>query len=380
MGQFTCPPPRGARRGLQPAFRAIGSRLPVISSSRDAKPARFVRVERGALVALSIGMTTCPLTILLTGASGYVGDAILGELVRAGHRVLAVSHRRLPRRSDRLDIRRIDLASKNAANDMALLPPFDAAIHAAGAPKFVEKESDAMRRLHVDSTVALARECAARGAQFVHISTAFVCPDAQGCLREGPPGDRSPANAYERTKTVAERMLAELALPGIDIVRPAIVVPDPGDSIDLLRLSPLGAFMAAALRAQGAGGLPGKAEAGLAMTRRRDLAAAVRALVERPSREGLRWWNLCSDPFPTLGGIAKAMQSTDSSLQFHFGEGAARRLEAWRPYLAGERSWSTEASSAALAMLGVQTTSISDQDVARCCARLLDRPVGRLCA
>lgn len=237
-----------------------------------------------------------------------------------------------------------------------------------------------MRRLHVDATVALARECATRGARFIHVSTAYVCPDLDGHLGEGAPGVRCAANGYERTKTDAELRLAELRQPGVDIVRPAIVVPDIDGDIGALRSSPLGAFMAAASRTEGACMLPGEAAAGLAMTRRSDLARAVRAIAEAPAPAGMRWWNLCSEHLCRLGGIADALRSIAPSAQFSFGEMAPRRLEAWKPYLAVGRTWETSSSKAELRALGVRIDPVSEADAARCCMRLLECLPERRCA
>jgi len=312
-------------------------------------------------------------TILLTGASGFVGESILAELAGAGHRVIALCRRHEPPVHPNVAAIRVDLAGVDAAGALAQLPRFDAAIHAAGAPKFVREEREPMRRLHVDATVALARECARRGARLVHVSTAFVAPRAYGHLGEELPGDRAPANAYEKTKTDAERALAHLGQPGIEIVRPAIVVPEPEDDIDALRSSPLGAFMAVAASIGRNEALPGAADARLAMTRRGQLAAAVRAIVESPARDAMRWWNLCPAPFARIGDLAERLGG------FRFGGRAAERLGAWEPYLRNDRSWSTDATNEGLRALGIRMSAVTAEDAARCCARLMEH-ARRRCA
>src|SRR5690242_15236891 len=70
--------------------------------------------------------------VLVTGASGFLGRALLPRLVAAGHRVTALVHRGEAPGSDLL---RVDLASSDARG--ALAPwRWDAVLHLAGpAPK-----------------------------------------------------------------------------------------------------------------------------------------------------------------------------------------------------------------------------------------------------
>jgi nucleoside-diphosphate-sugar epimerase len=233
-----------------------------------------------------------------------------------------------------------------------------------------------MHRLHVDAVAAMAAECARRGSRLVHISTAYVTPHPDGRLDEERPGARSACNIYEATKTMAEHLLADMDQPGIDIVRPAIVLPDDSDDAGSLRSSPLGPFMALAM---GARDLPGSRDARLAITRRSDLSESIVRLIDSPAESRPRWWNLVPTPMPELGEIT-ALVTERTGRSFCFRPSSSRRLEPWSPYLCTGRSWETSATAARLAGLGAAMRPVSAELVATWCAALWETNEGNAVA
>lgn len=192
------------------------------------------------------------MTVLLTGATGFVGGELLVRLVeQTDHDVLAL-------------VRADDDATAQERIDAALavlLPP------GAVAPGRVRAVAAHLDRpglgLPADRRDALAREvhaiahCAAsvqftlpldearainlRGTRemldlagrapelrrFVHVSTAYVAGDRDGRYREDEFDlGQASRNTYEQTKLEAELEVLAAGLPGTVIARPSIVVGD----------------------------------------------------------------------------------------------------------------------------------------------------------
>lgn len=156
---------------------------------------------------------------LVTGASGFVGSALLPRLAAEGWQARGVSRSNGPGLGERADWR-------------ALLEGCDAVVH-AGARVHVmrERASDplaAFRAVNRDGTLALARQAAQAGVRrFVFVSTAKVHGE------HSPPGrpfraddPLAPADPYAISKAEAERGLLELAagtVMRVTIVRPPLV-------------------------------------------------------------------------------------------------------------------------------------------------------------
>ncbi|MDR0565291.1 MAG: NAD-dependent epimerase/dehydratase family protein [Azoarcus sp.] len=181
--------------------------------------------------------------ILLTGSSGFVGQALARRLVAEGH------HLRLPVRSELL------WQSENAEtfhfegletpmNWMDALGGVRTVIHCACRPYF-ENDPAAdpqaeYRRCNVDGTVRLASQAARSGVRrFVFVSTAEVCgtrsrPGYPFSVESAP----APASLFAVSKLEAERALSSLTASSrmeIVIVRPAPVY-GPGVTGDFLVL------------------------------------------------------------------------------------------------------------------------------------------------
>lgn len=189
--------------------------------------------------------------VLLTGATGMIGHAVLADLLRQGRRVACIVRRptddALALLTTLLEPLGISAAEAHAQGRLATLTidlagdaPLRAAtthsmagcavIHAAAETRFHETPDGALRRSNVDGTRALLRLARRLDAErVVLVSTAFVCGDAPGPVRERVAWLGEAHNDYERTKRDAEGLALEFERSSgvpVAILRPSIVVGD----------------------------------------------------------------------------------------------------------------------------------------------------------
>lgn len=144
--------------------------------------------------------------ILLTGASGRLGSAVVAAARRAGNAVRPVRHRRAPAEAEPAAWVRAELAGPRA--HFPHVEGISAVIHCAGR---VRGSRQAVRRDNVAATEgALAWADALGARRFVHVST-FDC---------GLPDAVSP---YVEAKRAAERRVRDSDLDW-RIVRPALIL------------------------------------------------------------------------------------------------------------------------------------------------------------
>lgn len=176
--------------------------------------------------------------LALTGATGFIGQHLLRELPKRGHRL-------------RVLLRRPATAPLNAAsavigdlarpmNMSAALEGVDAVIHSAGlAHAMSGVPEDDYRVLNTEATIGLARAARRAGARrFVFLSSirAQCGPSADGVLTETM--EPRPTDAYGRSKLAAERGLAELDIDWVALR--AVLVYGPGvkgNMAQLMRLA-----------------------------------------------------------------------------------------------------------------------------------------------
>jgi UDP-glucose 4-epimerase len=175
--------------------------------------------------------------ILVTGASGFVGSAVLHHLDGAGQAVRGAYRHGVP--SLPTSAQGVSVGELGAAQDWrAALDGVDAVVHTAARVHVMQDAaSDPLaeyRRVNVAGTLNLARQAAASGVKrFVFLSSVKVngeatpAPHSEG-VREQFHADDAPApqDAYGISKWEAEQGLREIAAQtGMDVViiRPPLV-------------------------------------------------------------------------------------------------------------------------------------------------------------
>jgi NADH dehydrogenase len=169
-------------------------------------------------------------TVAITGATGFIGGAVVRRLLRRGHDIRALV--RDPERAGRLrDLGSVQLVAGDLGDSAALralMAGADAVVHLVGI--IVESGEQTFERIHVDGTarvVAAAREAGVR--RFVHMS-------ALGARAEPT------ATEYHRTKAAGEEAVRSGGIQSV-ILRPSLVAgagsPPLRMAIDLVRFAPV---------------------------------------------------------------------------------------------------------------------------------------------
>ena len=157
--------------------------------------------------------------ILVTGAAGYVGSAVVNELATAGHEVVALAYRSEPRVSSRVQLRRGSILDPDSLG--AAVKGVDGVVHLAALTRV--RDAVSKPRLYYRANVlgtlnlldALAAETARTGSplRLVFSSTGAVYGRAvDQPIRETAPMD--PLNAYASTKIAAEDLIRWQAATG----------------------------------------------------------------------------------------------------------------------------------------------------------------------
>jgi len=160
--------------------------------------------------------------LALTGATGFIGQHLLGELPKRGYRVRVLLRRpsSVPMPAGSAVIG--DLARPQ--NLSAALEGVDAVIHSAGiAHAMSGVPEDDYRLLNTEATISLARAARRAGAKrFVFLSSirAQCGPTVDIVLTEAL--EPKPTDAYGRSKLAAERGLAELEIDWVSLRLPLV--------------------------------------------------------------------------------------------------------------------------------------------------------------
>jgi nucleoside-diphosphate-sugar epimerase len=175
---------------------------------------------------------------LVTGGGGFLGGAIVAQLLEAGHRVTVAARGEYPQLAARgVHLVRVDVA--DAPGTRAAVEGHDVVFHAA-ARAGVWGPRDEYERTNVLGTRNVIAACREAGvARLVYTSSPSVVFD--GCDHEGAANDLPYPSRYEsiypETKAVAERLVLAANGPELATValRPHLIY-GPGDPHLLPRL------------------------------------------------------------------------------------------------------------------------------------------------
>lgn len=149
--------------------------------------------------------------LIIVGASGVIGSALLSAAVNAGRKVVATGNSRTAHMIWPLDIRTERLQSlvpDLSANDVVFL------LAGYSAPGWIFDNPDEARALNFDASRRLADEAFAAGARVVFASTDQVFDGKRGGFLETDA--THPLNLYGRLKAIMEECIT--AVPGLGFV------------------------------------------------------------------------------------------------------------------------------------------------------------------
>lgn len=178
------------------------------------------------------------MNVLVTGASGYLGESICRALLTTGDRpvgLVRASSRTEALQSSGVTLRVADLATGDGLQDA--LEGVDAVVHAAGGG-WVRRPSD-FHRNNAETTRILMESMAnaALPPRRIVFLSSVAAHGPSGCVVPATESDAdAPVSAYGKSKKEAERLIASLRRPEVSgfILRPPAIY-GPGDT----RLLPL---------------------------------------------------------------------------------------------------------------------------------------------
>jgi nucleoside-diphosphate-sugar epimerase len=276
-----------------------------------------------------VGCSAAP--VLVTGATGFVGRAIVCHLLVSGRAVVALARGRpgeaardrvaaalqrtageMAAGADGLEVVEGELGSPGcglgAEDAWRLRHTVETVIHCAGDTSFFPEDIALFRAGHIDGPIHLMHALAGdRLRRWAHLSTAYVCGDRGGRVleSEGDVGQEF-RNPYERVKLEGEGAVraaaAGLGLE-ISVLRPSIVV---GEAPATAGGTPANLFfdfirMIAALARHAAGGpvalrVAAAPNAPFNIVPVEYVAAAALALADDPAAAGGTFHLVVSDP------------------------------------------------------------------------------------
>ena len=149
--------------------------------------------------------------LLVTGASGLLGRAVMRECTRAGHEVIGLAFSRVSGA-----LVKLDLTDAEAIHGLIQRERPDVVINLAAErrPDVVERDPVAVKRLNVDAPAILAQACATLDppAYLLNISTDYVFDGRNPPYFVDSP--THPLNAYGMSKREGEIAVLDAALAG----------------------------------------------------------------------------------------------------------------------------------------------------------------------
>lgn len=145
--------------------------------------------------------------VLITGANGFLGHYLVGQLLQNGYDVIATGkgNNRLPySNSEKFVYAEMDFTNPFAVNDIFDTHKPEVVVHAGAISKPDECELNQKKafRINTESTVTMLSNAAKHKCFFIFISTDFVFDGEEGMYTEGD--IPNPVNFYGKTKLEAE--------------------------------------------------------------------------------------------------------------------------------------------------------------------------------
>ena len=163
-------------------------------------------------------------TVLLTGASGFLGSHAAVALLEAGHRVIGVdsldnSHPDAVRRAGQLggsdiDLHVMDIRETDKLTHLLHSESVDTVMHFAGLKSVADSISDPLSYYDVNTagSISLFRAMDTTGVRrLVFSSSCTVYGNQSSSASTAETSDLTPINPYGRSKTMVEQILADLA-------------------------------------------------------------------------------------------------------------------------------------------------------------------------
>lgn len=216
--------------------------------------------------------------IAVTGASGHIGNNLVRELLRRGHRVRAVVHAPSATPSLRgLDVERVVADVRHPETLRAAFRGVEVVFHLAARISIDADRDGQVHAVNVYGARNAAREALRAGVRrYVHMSSihAFDLTDDGGVLDESRRRPGPAQAAYDRSKAAGEESVRAVIAEGLDavIVNPAGVI-GPWD----FEPSRMGRFFLDVAR----GRLPAVPRGGFQFVDARDVVQATLAAAER---------------------------------------------------------------------------------------------------
>lgn len=155
-------------------------------------------------------------TVLITGALGFLGNALRKELVKEGFCVIGVDQK--DQRDE--DVVGIDLLATTARNLLLQLPCPDCVVHlAALAHNQKPSLGQTCYNINMQMTKVVLEAFADKVEHFVMASSVAVYGEAERPQRIEPCMQLTPSSEYGRSKLGCEQMLLESAIRDISILR-----------------------------------------------------------------------------------------------------------------------------------------------------------------
>jgi dihydroflavonol-4-reductase len=217
-------------------------------------------------------------TVLVTGASGFLGSAIAGALRARGHAIRALARPSSPR----TNLNAADVICEGDLRDRASLA---AALkgarylfHAAADYRLWARNPEEIQRSNVEGTRLIMEEALSAGVERIVYTSSVATlklTDGAASTEDNPLADGEGIGAYKRSKVAAERLVEAMiqrdGLPAV-IVNPSTPI-GPRD----VRPTPTGRIIVEAA----SGRMPAFVDTGLNLAHVDDVAAGHIAALER---------------------------------------------------------------------------------------------------